>query len=96
MSFEYNSEEVRRVAKEIERIAQNVKKLSTDNVKKMRGTVQDSLKGDAANALEDVLTDLSSDINKIGNGLDGLYKALMEYARRAELADLAAKKAIEG
>lgn len=96
MGFEYNSEEVRRVANEIQAIAQNVKQLSNDNVAKMRGTVQENLKGDTADALETVLTDLSSDINKIGNGLDGLYKALMEYARKAEQADLAAKQAIEG
>lgn len=94
-NYEVNTDEVRRVAKEIREIAASVKQLSSRNVRTMRNNVKDNLEGETAEALNDVLAELSSDINLIGNGLDDIQQELMRYVRRVEEADRRAKELIE-
>lgn len=94
MGYEVDTDEVRRVARAIKGIAEDVKSLSTSNVRSMQNSVEDNLRGETAQALTEVLADLSSDIAKIGSGLDSIQKALYDYARRVEKADREAEEKI--
>lgn len=96
MSFEVDTAEVKRVAEEIKAIAGEVRQLSRSNVSRMQSNVEENLKGDTANAIMEVLQDLSNDITKIGSGLDTIQRELMEYVKRLEAADRAASELIEG
>lgn len=87
MDYQVNTDEVRRVAREVRRIADEVKSLSAQNVRSMTASVKESLEGETAVALTDILSDLSSDITKIGSGLDAVQRALTDYAARVEEAD---------
>lgn len=94
MGYEVDTDEVRRAAAQIKKIAASVRQLSTQNVRTMQSSVDENLNGEAADALKNVLDELSMDISKIGNGLDAIQKALYEYAKRVEAADAAAEQAI--
>ena len=96
MSFEVDTHEVRRAAKEIKKIADSVSQLSTQNVRRMQNTVEDNLAGETAMALSEVLALLSADIKKISSGLDAIQDALYDYAERVEEADREAKEKING
>jgi len=95
MSFEVDTGEVRRAAKEIRKIAENVGALSSQNVQRMRSSVDQNMEGATADAISEVLSDLSSDIRRISSGLNDVYKALLDYAERIEEADRKAKEEIE-
>lgn len=95
MGFEVDTREVRRAAREIKRIAGNVKELSEQSVAKMQSSVADNLEGETADAIAEVLADLNMDIRKISAGLSDVQKALLDYAKRVEEADEEAKKTIE-
>ena len=96
MSFEVDTAEVRRAAKEIREIADNVKRLSSQDVRRMQSSVEENLEGETATALTEVLALLASDIKKISSGLDAIQEALYDYAERVEEADEEAEKMING
>lgn len=91
-----DSYEVRRAANQVGQIARDVSRLATSNVRSMQDSVEENLRGEAANALDEVLGDLSGDIRKISAGLDNIQRALLELARRAEEAEREAEQVIRG
>lgn len=95
MGFEVDTSEVRRAAKEIKQVAQNVRALSDQDVKRMQNEVDQNLEGETANAIAGVLSDLSADIRRISSGLRDIEKALLDYAEAVEEADRKAKQEIE-
>lgn len=95
MGFEVDTSEVRRAAKEIKRVAQNVRTLSDQDVKRMQVGVIQNLEGETANAITEVLNDLSADIIRISAGLSDIEKALLDYAERVEEADRKAEQEIK-
>lgn len=95
MGFEVDTSEVRKAAKEIRKIAENVGALSSQNVNRMRSNVDQNMEGATAEAISEVLADLSSDIRRISSGLNDVYQALLDYAERIEEADRQAKEEIE-
>ncbi|MBP3645514.1 MAG: hypothetical protein J6K55_03725 [Clostridia bacterium] len=96
MAFEVDTAEVKRVADAIKAIAGDVKALSRGNVSRMQDSVEENLRGEMADALNNALNGLSSDINAIGAGLDSIQKALYEYIKKLEAADREAEEIIRG
>lgn len=95
MDFQVDTAEVRKAAAEIKAIADDVRQLSHGNVARMQSSVEETLKGDTANAIVEVLKTLSADIGKIGSGLDNIQSELLKYVERVEEADRKAKDIIE-
>ena len=96
MGFEVDTAEVKKVAREIKAIANDVRQLSSGNVSQMKSNVEENLHGETAEAIKQVLDDLAADIKKIGGGLDAVEKALQEYVKRIEEADRKAENVIRG
>lgn len=96
MAVDINTEEIRRVAREIQTIASNTQKLSSVNLRNMRSCVEEELEGEMASALLSVLGELSGDIAAISGGLDSIRTALLKYADRVDEADRKAQEAIKG
>ena len=96
MAVDINTEEIRRVAREIQTIASNTQKLSSVNLRNMRSCVEEELEGEMARALLSVLGELSGDIAAISGGLDSIRAALLKYADRVDEADRKAQEAIKG
>lgn len=82
--YDYDSAAVRAVARKIRNCANTVKQDARSRVRSMRSEVVSEFEGAAANALEDRLGDLGSDIASIANGLSGLSEALFDYADELE------------
>ncbi|MBR2942562.1 MAG: WXG100 family type VII secretion target [Clostridia bacterium] len=96
MAVDINTDEIRRVAKEVKEISGNAKRLSSVNLRNMQSSVEDNLEGDMAKALKKVLSELSDDIDVISRGLESIQSALYKYAERVEEADRKAQEAIKG
>lgn len=96
MAVDINTEEIRRVAREVKEISGNAQRLSTVNVRSMLSCVEENLEGDMAKALEKVLGELSNDISVISRGLESIQSALYKYADSVEEADRKAQEAIMG
>lgn len=88
--------EVRRTARQIAQIASEVEGLSTRSVRSIQSSIDEHFKGEAADALTEVLSDLSSDIRRISGGLDAIQKKLKKYADSVEEAAREAADAIKG
>lgn len=96
MSIEVDTREVRRAAQEIRRVAGSVMELSERNVASMQGDVAEYMEGETADALLEVLNQLSADIQKVATGLFEVQRALEAYAKRIDEADEKAKRMIDG
>lgn len=95
MAVDINTEEIRRVAKEIKEISANTRKLSNVNLRSMRSSVEEELEGEMAKALFTVLGELSNDIAAISGGLESIQTALLKYADAVDEADRKAQEAIK-
>lgn len=91
-----DTDEVRRAARQIAKIAGEVEGLSTRNVRSIQSNIDENFKGEAADALTEVLADLSSDIRRISGGLDTIQKKLRKYTDSVEEAAREAADAIKG
>ena len=91
-----DTDEVRRAARQIAKIAGEVEGLSTRSVRSIQSNIDENFKGEAADALTEVLADLSSDIRRISGGLDMIQKKLKKYADSVEEAAKEAADAIKG
>lgn len=96
MGVNVNTDEVRRVAKQIKGIAGTVSDLNTVDVRKMKSNLQGKAAGEMAVALNEVLDELSSDISKIAQSLVAIQTRLEKYAAEVEAADKRASEAIKG
>ena len=96
MDYQVNTEEVRRAARELRAVEEEVRNLSSQNVRTMQAGVQESMEGETAEALNKILEELSADISKISSGIDAVRRALLDYAQRVEEADEKIQKLIRG
>ena len=87
MSYDIDTEAIRRVARKIGSIAASVQDLSTDDIPAIERGLDGNFEGEAAQALEEVLGDLKKDVRGMGNGLKAIQKELLAYARRVDEAD---------
>lgn len=86
-TFQVNTHEVRQIAAKIARISAQVQGLGDNNVRAMRATVEETMKGEAADALQDVLENMRQDIDKIASGLATVQRTLEQYARQVDITD---------
>ena len=94
--YDYDSAAVRAAARKIQRCANTVNNDAKPKLKNVRNEVSSEFEGAAANALEERLGDLDSDIRSIANGLSSLSEALFDYADALDEAMEAAKEVLEG
>jgi len=92
---EYNTAEIRQVAKGIGKVASSVDQISSGDLKRVLGTVDGTLEGQTANAIIQAVTGLRRDVSKLAGGLNGISGELYALARRIDAADAAAKAAIQ-
>jgi len=96
MGVDINTDEIRRVAREVREISGNTRQLSSVNIRRLQSRVEESLEGETAKALLKVLSELAADVAAIGDGLNTIQSALNQYADRVEEADRKAQNAISG
>ena len=94
--FEVDTGKVRQAARSIRAVAQQVQSLAKSNVAAMRNTVESELVGSTANALQDMLQELGSDVSKIASALNTIQRALVDYADRLEAEDARMAQEIGG
>lgn len=94
MSYDIDTEAIRRVARRIGSIASSVQDLSTDDIPAIERGLDGNFEGEAAKALEAVLVDLKKDVKGMGAGLKAIQNALIDYAKRLDEADEKAAKMI--
>lgn len=91
-----DTDEIRAIMNRVRVISENVKDLSATDVRAMKNTVENSLKGEAAEALLQTLNELSSDITQIAGGLKTAQNALNAYIKEIERADAELSNAFKG
>ena len=90
---EYNTSEIRAAARKLDSIADQLQTLKSTNVSRISREAK-PLKGDTANALQNQLDSLASDILTLKKGVDQCAAELYEFARRLDIADAKAKALI--
>lgn len=95
-NFEVDTAKVRQAARSIRAVAQQVQSLAKSNVAAMRNTVENELKGSTADALQEMLQELGSDVSKIASALNTIQSALTTYAERVEAEDARMAQQISG
>ena len=94
MSYDIDTDAIRRVARKIGNIAASVQDLSSDDIPAIERSLDGNFEGEAANALEDVLADLKKDVKGMSNGLKAIQRELLAYAKRVDEADEKASQLI--
>lgn len=94
--FEVDTAKVREIARRIRSVAEQVRELSSHDVRAMQALAESDLEGSTAEALKEMLSSLSSDIKKIANGLKTVDNALTTYAKRVEAIDREIAEKISG
>jgi WXG100 family type VII secretion target len=94
-SLKYDSEDIRSVARRLKNCASSVSGLSTRDLRQVRERMEAEFKGEAADALNERLSEFQRDVGKIAEGLEAISSELTAYARRVELADAANKANIQ-
>lgn len=86
-NFKVDTAKVEEAARKVRAVASQVQELATQDVSAMLELARTDLEGNAAEALQETLTDLNSDILKIASGLTTIQKQLNAYARRVKEVD---------
>lgn len=91
--FEVDTAKVKEAARQIKAVASQVQELADRKVRPMTNMINNELKGETAEALQEVLGELGSDIRKIASNLNTIQRALNTYAKEIQKkdAELAAK-----
>lgn len=95
MSTEYDSAEIRRLARQIQRASNAVAEVNTGALKSVMREMPDNFQGSAATALQESVNELMSDVKAISRSLTALKNSLYGLANRVEYADQQAKALIE-
>ena len=83
----YDTAEIRGAARKIQRCAQNVSDDAQPKLETVRREVENSFRGEAAEALSERLKDIDADVKTITNGLNALYRTLIRFADALDEAD---------
>lgn len=94
--MEYDVQEIRRAAGQVESAANTLSDILSGDLSRIRGEIPTKLRGEAADALVDVITDIEYDTRTLTSGLEQVYKALYLYAQKLVEADEEVKRIIEG
>lgn len=90
---EYNTREIRAAARKLDNIADKLQRVKTSEITRISSNAK-PLRGDAANALQDQLESLSSEVMALKKSLDACAIDLYNFARRLDIADAKAKESI--
>lgn len=93
--MEYSVSKIRRLARQFDKCSSSVEQVMKDEVRKVMSDLPDGMEGNAADALENRLMDLRSDLSSISGSLDDIASDLRAFARRLEIADQKAKENIQ-
>lgn len=88
--------EIRACARSISEVASDLTDSKNRETRAIRSTLYPFFRGQTADTLSNVLDGLSGDVDAICSTLRGVSNELYAYARRLELADEAASRAITG
>jgi WXG100 family type VII secretion target len=94
MSTEYDSVKIRALAKKLAQTASAVSDVNSSTLKGVLKEIPDNFRGSAADALQESVNELMTDVSSIGTQLSAVSKALYNLAARVEYADQQAKKLI--
>lgn len=83
-NYDFDSAAVRRAAKQVLDCADIVSVNAQPKLKTIRCEIDDSIKGMAADALSERITDIDNDVRSIVNGLRALGNSLTSYAEALE------------
>lgn len=83
----YDSAEIRRAARVIGRSRDRLNSTVISGLRSVESELDGEFQGQAAQALAERLKRLDADAQRIEGKLDGLYSALMKFARRMDEID---------
>lgn len=95
MSTEYDSGKIRSLAKRISDTAAAVGNVGDGALRGVTREMPGNFTGAAADALQESVNDLMTDVSSISSRLTSLSRALYELAARVDYADQQAKLAIQ-
>lgn len=96
MTGEYDTAEIRLCARRIAAAASEVRELGQRDVRRVSENLGTGFKGLAADALNERLGVVGSDIVRISRGLDAVQRELLAFARRLDEADRKVAREIAG
>ena len=94
MGSEYDTAKIRKLAKQVGLVAENVADIRSRTESAVRQEIPDNFTGSAADALSDALSEWSGDVRNISSGLTQLKNTLYALAKRLDEIDAAARAAI--
>ena len=93
---DYDSQAVRAAARKLKGCAQNLIDGTKGKLQTIRSELPANLEGEAAVALQNRLNDLSSDVNTIAGSINGLVRALNNYADDLDRTAARLKQQMQG
>lgn len=87
MAMEINTQEIRQLAKDIEKISTDVTEIDDISLTRARRCMDGSFEGMAADAMAQALEEISGSLKKLGTSLGHASKEMMAYADKLELLD---------
>ena len=94
MSTEYDSTKIRRLAAQLERTSVAVNNVKQTSLRSARQEMTGNFQGEAAEALEQSISELTDDVTTLASHLGSISKALFRLAAQVEAADEKAKALI--
>lgn len=91
----YDVLELRQIASKMKNASEAVGGSGCNHIVRVQNSLAGSFQGEAADALNEELTSLRSDLQQLTNGLAAISEEIKAFARRLELADAEATKAIQ-
>lgn len=85
--MEYDTREIRRVARSIGKSASEVSAVAKEDLNALADALEGRFKGKAADALEAILSELSGDLRRMGANLGAIRDEMLAYAARLDMAD---------
>jgi len=83
----YDVLELRQAANKISSASEAVEGTGRDHIVRVQNSLEGSFRGKAADALNEELSSLRSDLRQLANGLAAISGEIKAFARRLELAD---------
>ncbi len=94
MAYRIDTREIRRIARKTGEISAEAGELPRQEFKPVRQSAEEYFEGDAAQALEEALEELSDSAVKLSRNLDRIRAEMMAYADRLDKIDEDMAKAI--
>ena len=95
MATVYDVAEIRRCASRISSVASDLSSDVNREFRRMRDTLYPEFRGQAANAVSEMISLLQSDGNSLVSNLHSIASQLNAFATRLEIADREAKRQVQ-